>query len=143
MALLSVAVEPAHLPAVSGVLAETPAAAVNWTGRALHLAYERAAQAAEVAGAIRRALGVETRIAGHYGLVEALAFPEISGPVIVGRAARMPDDILGGVPSGACHVSATFAAAACAADPRLRAEPVGELDAGDGGPPVPLLALRA
>lgn len=143
MAMLSMDVDGDRLGGVAAALAGAVPAAVNWAGRTLHLAFDRPAAAAKAAGAVRRAAGLEARVAGHYGLVDAFSFPGASGPLVAGAAARLPEAILEGTPPGACHVTGPLAAAACAADPSFRAEPVGELDLGGAREALPLLALRS
>jgi len=145
LALLSMAVAPGDAPALARALERVPATAAPpaAAGGAFHLAYARPAQAAAAADAALAALGPRVRIAGHYAAVAAIAFPGATAPLVTGPAADLPAEILAVTPPGACHVSASFAAAACAADAARRVEPVGDLDRDGAEDPVPLYALRA
>lgn len=143
LARLAVGVAPEDVEALAAPLARAPAAAVPpvWAAGALHLGYARPAEAVAAIDAVLAELGPQARIGGAYGPVAELAMP--GGAIVTGRPAELPLEIVSVTPPGAAHVGWMFAAAACAADPHLRMEPVGDLERPGGGAPLPLYTLRA
>jgi tetratricopeptide (TPR) repeat protein len=143
LASLSIAVDESDLPALAKALrgAPVPATPPAWTAGAVQLAFPRPAEAAAAALAALAVLGARVRIGGHYATARSAAFP--GADLTTGEAASLVPDILAVTPPGAAHVSAVFAAAACAADAERRVEPAGDMERPGGSDPLPLYALRA
>jgi hypothetical protein len=105
--------ETGALDRIGGVLVDAarPLTAVV-AGQALHLAFADPAGAARAAALIFAAFPPDAgRIAAHYGVARQIEGPFGGPPALVGAAAGVAPDMLASTPSGAIHLSETFAAA--------------------------------
>jgi hypothetical protein len=131
---------PDRLAAVAQALqnAPSPLAAPRWTGTAILAAYEtapRAAQAARLAGQ-----DGDTRIAGHYAIVERLQDPFGGADYFSGGDVLQA--IVSSTPGGAILVSEAFAAALAIAAAPGRTGYVGELPPDSEGQETRLYSLE-
>jgi hypothetical protein len=83
------------------------------------------------------------RIAGHHGLIACVRDPFLDLLRPAGGGARIVEEIAASIPADTICVSGDFAAALAArAAPPSEANAIGEIQAGDGGSPIGLYALR-
>lgn len=133
-----------RLPALHAALAAVRPLTARWSARRLLLAFGRTGEAWQAARGISAALASTgpLRQALHIGLGTAVDDPVTGGPVLLGGAFDIAEQLLGVTAAGATFASEAFAAslAACQADAG-RAELVGEV-ALAGQAPVTLYALK-
>lgn len=136
-ALLAVEVGAERLNALADVLVGRGDMLVppSWAEGSLLLAFPNPAPAADAAREVRRILGPAARMAAHYGVVACAGAANPGVSLIAGPAVDLPRAILRGAPTGAWHVSETFAAGLSAARTGDRPILVGELSG------LPIMAL--
>jgi tetratricopeptide (TPR) repeat protein len=149
LALLVVALDGAvgeaggRLAALRDALAMVPAPCLGpYLGESgVLLGYASPVEAARAALRLRSP-GV--RIGGHYGAAEVVRDPFAGAERVVGDAAAAAAGALASALPGTAYVSEDFAAALAAGPPGApRAEPIGELEPPDDGPPVGLYLLKS
>lgn len=155
LSLLAIAVGSASEPGfesrledVRGVLAEAEGAALppHFSGDCILVGYAGPGEAAAAARLAHARLRdrMPLRIAGHHGLVACVRDPFLGALRPAGDAARIVEEIAASIPADTICVSGDFAAVLAATPGGAReANAIGELQAGDGGSPIGLYALRA
>jgi tetratricopeptide (TPR) repeat protein len=126
-------------------LAEGAAIAPHLSGDWILIGYPGPAEAAAAARLIHGRLRdrMPLRIAGHHGLIACVRDPFLDVLRPAGGGVRIVEEIAASIPADTICVSGDFASvlAASAAAPS-EANAIGELQAGDGGSPIGLYALR-
>jgi len=133
------------LPELAAAIAklEAPAVGPYLSGTEATFAYDRPAEAAQAAAALRQAVP-GMRIGGHYGAAESYRDPFTGGERIGGEAAAAAAGALASTLPGTVYVTEDFAAALTASGSHApRTEFIGELEAHDGGAPVGLFVLKS
>jgi hypothetical protein len=145
LAMLAVGQEtedPRRLAALRTRLTECPKAALApyWAAGQVLIGYVRPGEAAEAA---RRLAAQGYSIGGSYSVAAPFADPFSGGERLPFAATASASAACASAPAGSACVTEDFAAALVASSPGApAAEPVGELDPPDAGPPVALFALR-
>ena len=102
---------------------------------------EAAAAARLLHGRLRDRMAL--RIAGHHGLIACVCDPFLGVLRPAGSGVRIVEEIAASIPADTICVSGDFAAVlAAAAGAPSEANAIGEIQAGDGGSPIGLYALR-
>lgn len=150
IALVSIDVGPAEIPGYAErtmilreALSEAPATIdPHLIGDRIVVGFASAEEAAEASCRIRTRLGTGLRIAGHFGLVPLARDPFLDRLRPTRSGSAILEAIAQAAPAGTICVSLDFAAAlAASADRRSPAHWIGELNAFDGGPLIPLYVL--
>jgi len=127
------------------VLAEGAVIAPHLSGDCILIGYPGPAEAAAAARLIHGRLRdrMPLRIAGHHGLIACVRDPFLNSLRPTGSGPRIVEEMAASIPADTICVSGDFAAvlAANAAAPS-EANAIGEIQAGDGGSPIALYALR-
>lgn len=151
LALVSIDVGPAESPGYAdrtAVLREALAAVATkiepyLSGDRIILGIASVEKVVEMSRKVRTRLGTGVRIAGHYGLIPLARDPFLERLRPTRSGSAILDAIAQAAPPDTICVSLDFAAAlAAAAGRRSPAHWIGELNAFDGGPAIPLYALR-
>jgi hypothetical protein len=120
--------------------AGAPQVGPYWVGDGVLLAYDRLREAAGTAAALAAA---GYRVGGHYLAASPFSDPFSGAERLPVAATGAAEAAAASTPPGSACVTEDFAAALVARGRDTPAvEYVGELDAPDGGPPVPLYALK-
>ena len=83
------------------------------------------------------------RIAGHHGLIACVRDPFLGAQRPTGSGPRIVEEIAASIPADTICVSGDFAAVlAASTGAPAEANAIGEIQAGDGGSPIALYALR-
>jgi tetratricopeptide (TPR) repeat protein len=153
LALLSISVGTAaeqgyedRLAALCGALQDAPAEIPpHFEGDEVVTGLSTLAEAVGLARRIQAELGSEMplRIAGHYGFVPVIRDPFLGTLRPTAGGAAILRGVASATPPDTICVSLDFAAVLAAEEEDARcANWIGELRAFDGGPPIPLYALR-
>jgi tetratricopeptide (TPR) repeat protein len=126
-------------------LAEGAAIAPHLSGDCILMGYAGPAEAAAAARLIHGRLRdrMPLRIAGHHGLIACVRDPFLDVLRPAGGGVRIVEEIAVSIPADTICVSGDFAAVLAArAGAPSEANAIGEIQAGDGGSPIGLYALR-
>lgn len=126
-------------------LAEGAAIAPHLSGDCILIGYPGPAEAAAAARLIHARLRdrMPLRIAGHHGLIACVRDPFLDALRPTGSGVQIIAEIAASIPADTICVSGDFAAVlAASAGMPGEANAIGELQAGDGGSPIGLYALR-
>lgn len=126
-------------------LSEGAAIAPHLSGDCILIGYAGPADAAAAARLIHGRLRdrMPLRIAGHHGLIACVRDPFLNVLRPAGGGVRIVEEIAASIPADTICVSGDFAAVLAASlVATSAANAIGELQAGDGGSPIGLYALR-
>jgi tetratricopeptide (TPR) repeat protein len=136
-----------RLEEVRSVLASAEGAAIapHLSGDSILVGYPRPGEAAAAARLLHARLRdrMALRIAGHHGLIACVRDPFLGVLRPAGSGVRIVEEIAASIPADTICVSGDFAAVLAASPWEVsEANAIGEIQAGDGGSPIGLYALR-